>query len=290
MNNAADHKNSNSNLVSGALYLVPTPIGNLKDITLRALETLEAADGIICEDTRVTSRLLEHYNIKKTLYNYHDHSSQHVKEQIIKMLLTGKTLALVSDAGTPMLSDPGYKLGQALIEHNIPIVSLPGPSSITTALTLSGLPTDQFYFIGFLPPKSQRRIKLLQSLQHLPASIIFFESPKRIQATLKDIETVFPSRLCAITRELTKKFEEAVRGTAKEILAYSQDHELRGEIVGIIAPTANEDKVTTLEEMHQLLIESLKVMSLKDAVDHVNSMSSFPKKEIYKEALTLQNN
>ncbi|MEI8295817.1 MAG: 16S rRNA (cytidine(1402)-2'-O)-methyltransferase, partial [Alphaproteobacteria bacterium] len=217
--------------LSPGLYIVATPIGNLGDITLRAIETLKNSDAIVCEDTRVTQKLLRAYSIKKPLYSYHDHNAQKICPILIKELQDGKVLALLSDAGMPLVADPGYQLVQACIEASIPITVIPGPSAVLTALALSGLPPDRFAFLGFFD------VKKLDTVQDFPGTLIFFEAPHRLMATLEKLPGLFPQRACVVARELTKYFEEVVRGTPEQVFAaFSGRSAIKGEIVLLLGP------------------------------------------------------
>jgi 16S rRNA (cytidine1402-2'-O)-methyltransferase len=199
--------------VSGSLFLVATPIGNLEDITFRAVRTLKEVDLIACEDTRHTRRLLDHYGIDKPSISYHDHNESDRTSSLIHRLEAGTNIALVSDAGTPLINDPGYRLVNAAVAAGVPVVPIPGPSAILTALTASGLPTDSFYFGGFVPQKQGARRKMLETLGHLDCTLVFYEAPHRILETLKDIADVYGDREVVLTRELTKLHEEFLRGT-----------------------------------------------------------------------------
>src|ERR687894_96587 len=204
-------------LLRPGLYVVATPIGNLKDVSFRALATLAAADAVLAEDTRVTKTLLAHYGITTPLVAYHEHSNDAVRERMLHRLREGQSLALVSDAGTPLVSDPGYKLVQAAIAEGLPVVPIPGPSAVTAALVVSGLPTDRFYFEGFLPPKSAARRTRLGELASIPGTLMLFEAPHRLPAMLKDAAEVLGERQAVVARELTKLFETIRRGTLPEL-------------------------------------------------------------------------
>lgn len=218
------------------LYLVPTPIGNLKDITLRALEILKAADVIACEDTRRTGQLLKHFEIKPPLtLSFHDHSGAGQTRKIISLLKEGKSVALASDGGTPLISDPGFPLVRDAIKEGIRVEALPGASSVVTALIASGLPTERFSFLGFLPAKSTQRKKELERVSNLDHTLIFFESPYRLLASLKEMLEVLGDREIAVVRELTKKFEEIKRGDLSEVLRHFSAKKILGEIVLIVA-------------------------------------------------------
>lgn len=204
--------------MAGTLYIVPTPIGNLKDITLRALEVLREVDGILCEDTRVTQKLLNHYEIKKPLESLHEHNERKKIPALMKRLERGESLALVSDAGTPLISDPGFPLVRAALENNIPVESLPGPCAAVAALALSGLPPDRFYFVGFLPNRSAPRRRAMEELKSFPSTLIFYESTHRMEKFLSDAAEIFGPRQVVIVRELSKKFSEVSRGCLGDVL------------------------------------------------------------------------
>jgi 16S rRNA (cytidine1402-2'-O)-methyltransferase len=220
----------------GTLYIVATPIGNLEDITLRALRILGEVDLIAAEDTRHTRKLLTHHGISRPLVSYHEHNKQRQTERLLALLQEGRQIALVTDAGTPGISDPGYYLLQALIAHDVSIVPIPGATAVTTALSVAGLPTDRFVFEGFLPPKGGRRQQHLQALHDEPRTIVVYESPFRLLRLLQDIVThLGPERRVVIARELTKRFEEIKRGTASTLLEALQGRTIRGECTVIIA-------------------------------------------------------
>ncbi len=218
----------------GTLYLVSTPIGNLEDLTFRALRILQEVSVIAAEDTRHTQKLCRHYQIPTRLTSYHDFNKEEKTPVLLELLKEEKSIALVSDAGTPLISDPGYYLVTRAIAINVPTVSIPGPSSVITALSVAGLPTDAFTFIGFLPKKSAARTRLLDNLREETKTIILFETPHRIKATLLTIQEIFGDRRIAIGRELTKAHEEIIRGTAQEILLSHSSRVLKGEMTLVI--------------------------------------------------------
>lgn len=222
--------------MAGALYVVGTPIGNLGDITVRALETLKAVDVIVCEDTRQTSKLLQHYQIRKPLVSLHDHNERQRTPELIEQLRGGRSIALVSDGGTPLISDPGWWLVHRAIEEQIPVSWIPGPTALIGALVLSGLPTDRFVFEGFLPPKSAARRKRLEALRGEMRTVVLYESPHRVVKTLRDTHEVLGDIPMVCARELTKKFEEVKRGRASELLAHFEHHPPRGEFVLVMKP------------------------------------------------------
>jgi 16S rRNA (cytidine1402-2'-O)-methyltransferase len=223
------------------LYLVATPIGNLEDITLRALRVLKEVDLIACEDTRHTRRLLDHFGINKPTVSYHEHNEQARAPELIARLLGGASIAMVTDAGTPGISDPAYRIVTAAIENGVTIVPVPGATALITALIASGLPTDAFFFVGFLPPKKQARRARLEELRMIEATLIFYEAPHRIRETLIDAEEVLGNRQAALARELTKLHEQFLRGTIEELRAHFAQHEPRGEMVLVIHGNAADN-------------------------------------------------
>ena len=226
---------SHLNPEKGTLYIVSTPIGNMEDITLRALRILKEVDLIAAEDTRRTGLLLKHFGIQAPLTSYFEGNELKKKEFILAKLKEGKNVALVSDAGTPGVSDPGFRLIQLAIENQLPIVPIPGSSAVITALSVSGLPTDAFLFKGFLPHKSKKRTDLLKELENVRETLIFYESPHRISETLRDILEILGDREIVLTRELTKAYEEIMRGKVSEILNQVGDRTLKGEITLVIS-------------------------------------------------------
>jgi len=226
---------SSFNETKGVLYVVSTPIGNMEDITLRALRILREVDLIAAEDTRRTGLLLKHFEIQTPLTSYFEGNELKKRGYILSKLKEDKNIALVSDAGTPGISDPGFRLIQLVIENEIPIVPIPGPSAVVTALSVSGLPTDSFLFKGFLPHKSKKRRDLLKELEEVRETLIFYESPHRISETLRDILEILGDREIGLTRELTKVYEEIMRGKVSEILNQVGDRTLKGEITLVIS-------------------------------------------------------
>lgn len=272
--------------IKAGLYLVAGPIGNLADITIRALDTLEKADGILCEDTRVSGKLLAYYGIKNKLEIYNDHSDDHKRAQILGRIQGGAALALMSDAGTPLISDPGYKLVADLTAAGLPVTSLPGANAPLTALQLSSLPSDRFSFIGFLPAKSGTRRAVLQEWSSVPSTVLAFETAPRLLKTLEDLKTLLPSRRIVVARELTKMFEEIKSGTASELKSYYEAHGLpKGEIVLVIAPPEAED--IPLVDLESLLKSALSSMSTKDAAAFVSAQTGTPRKTVYALALEI---
>ncbi|MAQ71175.1 MAG: 16S rRNA (cytidine(1402)-2'-O)-methyltransferase [Alphaproteobacteria bacterium] len=272
--------------LENALYLVSTPIGHLKDITLHALEILISADYIFCEDTRVTSKLLQAYGIKRKLSVYNDHASNEQRDEIVKLALDEKSVALVSDAGAPLISDPGYKLVRNICRKGGKVITVPGASSVISALQLSGLPSDSFSFFGFIPSKSKAREEFLLTKKLNKETLVFFETVPRIVKTLDAIDSIFGDRNCAVARELTKKFETIYRGTAKDILLQMEKDTVKGELVLLIEGcTLNLDNSQNLEN---LLNSYMAEMSLRNAVEEVSKILSLPKKQVYTKALELK--
>ena len=223
-------------LAPGTLYLVATPIGNLEDITLRALRTLQECDIVAAEDTRRTGQLLKHFGIAKPLLSYFQFNEARRSEEIIERLGRGEKVALVTDAGSPGISDPGERVVRAAIAAGLRVESVPGPSALVAALTASGLPTDEFHFIGFLAHKSGQRRKKLEALRSFHGTLVLYESPYRIEKLLVELSEVFPNRTVVLARELTKKFEEFLRGTPAELLELARKRSLKGEFVVLVAP------------------------------------------------------
>ncbi|MEX0921442.1 MAG: 16S rRNA (cytidine(1402)-2'-O)-methyltransferase [Rhodovibrionaceae bacterium] len=271
------------------LYLVATPIGNLKDITLRALETLAAADLVLCEDTRVSAKLLRAHGLSPRLRPYHEHNAARIRPQVIQSIKNGEAVALISDAGTPLVSDPGYKLVRACQEEELPVTALPGPSAALAALLLSGLPSDRFFFAGFLPAKSAARKTALSELAAVPGTLIFFESQNRLAAALADMAETLGDREAAVLRELTKLFEEARRGRLSELAArYAAEGPPKGEIAIAVAPPETDSAAPSESELDSRLRDALASGSLRDAVDRIAAETGLPRKRIYARALELE--
>ena len=269
-----------------ALYIVATPIGNPEDITLRALKVLQSASVIACEDTRVTNRLLSHHQIKASMFCYNDFSTDKNRQQLLAKILQGSSVALVSDAGTPLISDPGYKLVTEAQEQGIDVITLPGPSSVIAALTVAGLPTNRFLFEGFLPVRSAARTAVLLPYKQLAATLVFFESARRLASSLQDMHKVLGNRQGAVIRELTKHYEEVRKGSLSELVAhYLQAEQPKGEIIIVIAPA--EEGIVDDDMLESALKKALATMSVKEAVAAVAAATSFPKKYVYTRALEL---
>lgn len=272
---------------AAGLYLVATPIGNLGDITLRALQILAGVDVIACEDTRITRRLTERYDISAQLKQYHEHNAEAARPKILEALAAGGSVALVSDAGTPLISDPGYKLVREVCAAGHAVYALPGPSSVLAALSVAALPTDRFFFEGFLPTKSAARRSRLTELVRIDATLVMFESGNRVQDTLADLAEIMGTREAAICRELTKLHEEISRAKLDELAREADTLETRGEFVLVIAPPAADADVLTADALDDLLREQLATHSVKDAVAHAVALSGRPRREVYARALEL---
>lgn len=271
--------------MKGILYIVSTPIGNLEDITLRALRVLKEVDVIAAEDTRHSLKLLSYYGISKPMISHWKEKERSKAEEIIRRLISGQSVALISDAGTPGISDPGAILIKMAIEENVPVVSIPGPSACIAALSLSGLLTDQFTFIGFLPPKKIQRQKMLAELSFEPKTLIFYEAPHRIIETLLDMGTIFSGRRAALVKEITKIHEEVLRGHISEILSSLEKTKIAGEYILIVEGKTEKDKVSTADvimEIHSLLRKGL---GRKEAVKKIAEQYGLSKKELYDRSL-----
>ena len=269
------------------LYLVATPIGNLSDITLRALETLAGVDLIACEDTRITHRLTERYAISAQLTAYHEHNAAAARPRLLEKLAQGHSVALVSDAGTPLISDPGFKLVREASAAGHNVIAVPGPSSVLTALSVAALPTDRFFFEGFLPSRQGARRTRLGELARIEATLVLFESGNRVQDTLADLAEIMDGREAAICRELTKLHEEIRRAPVAELAKGADKLETRGEFVLVIGPPAADAKVMAQDELDDVLRASLQRDSVKDAVAHAVEVSGRPRREVYSRALEL---
>ena len=292
-----DQKPSRSYVIAGqtveapalapGLHLAATPIGNLGDITLRALEALAGADAIACEDTRVTRKLLDRYGIATPLTPYHEHNAAEARPRILARLAEGEAVVLVSDAGTPLISDPGFKLGAAVREAGHAVTALPGASATLAALTVAGLPTDRFFFEGFLPPKEAARRARIAELARIPATLVLFESGPRLGAALADLAEGLGARAAAVCRELTKLHEEVRPATLAELARhYGRQAETRGEIVLVIAPPQQQEQPDA-DAVDALLRQAFVRVSVKDAVSEVAAATGLPRREVYQRALAL---
>ncbi len=270
------------------LHVVATPIGNLGDISFRALATLAAADAVIAEDTRVTKNLLAHYGISTPLVAYHEHNAAVMRPHLLARLATGAALALVSDAGTPLVSDPGFKLVTEAVASNIAVTSIPGASAVLAALVVAGLPTDRFFFEGFLPVKSAGRRQRIAELAAIPGTLVFFESPRRVAETFADLAAVLGDREAALARELTKHFETVRRGTLGELAAaLGAEPPPKGEIVLLVGPPRDDGPALPQGDLDALISKALETHSVKDAAAVVSAETGQPRRKIYARALEL---
>lgn len=276
-------------MLNSGLYLVATPIGNIKDISMRAIETLQYADVIACEDTRVTKKLFNLLNIKtdKPFISYQDYSEEEKSQSVIDIVNQGKSVALVSDAGSPLISDPGYKLVRKCREQNIAVHTIPGACAVISALQLSGIATNRFMFAGFIPNKDKARIDLFNELRDINTTLVFYETAQRLCKTLNAIIEVFKQREIAVAREITKIYEECKRGTAQELLEYYSESSPKGEIVIMVAPPT--EKSSNNIDIEAELKARLDKMSLKSAVKEVALLSKIAKNEVYDIALRIKN-
>lgn len=271
------------------VYLIATPIGTARDITLRALDILAAADVLVAEDTRSLKRLMEIHGIAlgdRPVLSYHDHNGGQMRPRLLGLLAEGKSLAYASEAGTPMVADPGFDLARAAREEGHDVISAPGPSAVVTALTLAGLPTDRFMFAGFLPNAKGARRKALEELAEVPATVAFYESPKRVAAMLKDAaEVLGAEREAAVCRELTKKFEEIIRGNLADLSEICAERSLKGEIVVVI----DRRRLPKIQEidLEEELRAMLDTMSVRDASDVLAEKTGIKRRKIYQMALSL---
>jgi len=269
---------------SPGLYLVATPIGHLGDITLRALMVLAHADAIACEDTRTSGVLLQAFGIKRPTLSYHDHNADTRRPEILTRIAQGDVIALISDAGMPAIADPGFKLVRACREAGLSVTVIPGANAAVTAMAGSGLPTDQFYFAGFLPPKTVARKKEISTLKNIAATLVFYEAPQRLSDSLRDLaETLGSSRPAVVARELTKFYEETRRGSLGELAAHYAAHDIKGEVV-LLVGKGDDDVVYDIDA---LLTERLQQLSVRDAVAEVADLTGKKKNEIYARALAL---
>lgn len=273
--------------LAAGLYVVSTPIGNLRDITLRALETLAAATLILCEDTRMSARLLDHYGIKGPRMALHEHNERARIEAIIARIAGGEAIALISDAGTPLLSDPGFPLIRALAEADLPVFPIPGPSALLSGLVVSGLPTDAFAFHGFLPPKAGARANALKNLADSRETLVFYESPRRLADTLAAMAEVFGARPAAVALELTKRFERVHRDTLPALAATFAATETKGEAVILVAGASAEEVAQAIDWQGELRT-ALTEMPLRAAVDAIAGKHALKRKQVYDAALALK--
>jgi 16S rRNA (cytidine1402-2'-O)-methyltransferase len=271
------------------LHLVATPIGNLGDLAPRALAVLAAADLVVCEDTRVTGRLLHGQGIERPLLAYHDYNAARVRPQILARLQAGAAVALTTDAGTPLISDPGYKLVRATIDAGVEVLTVPGPSAAIAALTVSGLPTDRFLVAGFLPARGAARQRAVRELGAVRATLVLFEAARRLPATLAELAQALGPRTAAVARELTKRFEEVRRGPLDRLAAeYARAGPPKGEVVLVIGPPAETEAPADAEELDAALEAALATMAPAAAAAAVAAATGRPRREVYRRALALR--
>jgi 16S rRNA (cytidine1402-2'-O)-methyltransferase len=278
---------SPSMVLAPGLYVTATPIGNASDLSLRAMRVLKACDAIVVEDTRVTSRLLSIHGISRPLLTYNDHNAPAIRPKLLARLQAGERLALVSDAGTPLISDPGHRLVRAAIEEGIAVFPVPGPSAAVAALSVAGLPTDRFFFVGFLPSKHGERQTMLRELKAIPATLVFYESPNRIGATLADMAEIFGAREAVVARELTKMHEDIRRGTLAHLAETYGGDAPKGEITLLVAPPEGEEPDHS--KVDGLLLMTLPHMPVNAAAALVAEATGAPRRAVYTRALALKN-
>ncbi len=281
-------KRSKPDSLQPGLYLVATPIGNLRDITLRALDVLAGADRIACEDSRVTRKLLNAHGIEAKLTAYHDHNAARVRPKLLAALAAGEAVALVSDAGTPLISDPGYKLVRDAQDQGTAVIPVPGPSSVAAAISAAGLPSDRFLFAGFLPPKAAARRDALAELGAVNATLVLFESAKRLCASLRELADVLGNREAVVARELTKLHEELRRAPLADLATfYETEGTTKGEVVILVAPSAKPSAADRAANLDSQLRDQLASASLRDAVAAVVAATGLPRRTVYQRALEL---
>ena len=274
--------------IPAGLHVVATPIGNLGDISFRALAALAAADLVVAEDTRVTKVLLAHYGITTPLFAYHEHNADQVRPQLVARLAAGEALALVSDAGTPLVSDPGFRLVGEALARDIPVTAIPGASAVLAALVVAGLPTSRFFFEGFLPPRSMARRQRIAQLASVPGTLVFFESPRRVAALLEDLAAVLGPRDAAVARELTKLFEAVKRGPLPTLAAaYAASEPPRGEIVVLVGPPTEGVTALDGDVLDARIRAALQTLSVKDAAAVVSGETGQPRRKVYARAIEL---
>ncbi len=281
-------KHEGTLLLKPGLHLVATPIGHLGDLSPRALSTLKDVDLLICEDTRVTGKLLKLNGVERSMHAYHEHNAARMRPRILKHLAEGDSVALASDAGTPLVSDPGYKLVRDVIEAGHEVLAVPGPSAALAALVVSGLPTDRFLVSGFLPSKKGARKRAIETVAAVPASLIWFEAPQRLKASLQDLATCLGPRPAAVARELTKRFEEVRRGTLDQLALFYADAQPRGEIVIVVGPPLAERDVVSDDDIDKALVEAMATMPPSSAAATVAAATGRPKRDLYRRAVELR--
>lgn len=266
---------------SPSLYLIPTPVGNMEDITLRAINTLKMVDFLLCEDTRITAELLHKLDIKKKLIHSDDHTENSLKEMVLSKLQEGLNIGLVTDRGTPIISDPGYKIVEFISRNGFNVISLPGPTAFVPALTMSGINPSPFLFYGFLNSKTSKREKELEQLKKLPYTIIFYEAPHRISDMLKSLLKIFGNRNIVLCREISKKYEEAIRGTIEEVLEVSET--LKGEMVVVVEGNLQQEDFSSMTVLEHIQLYLDDGMTEKEAIKKVAVERDIPKSIVYKE-------
>ena len=280
------------NMLDAGLYIVATPIGNLRDISPRAVDVLNEADIIAAEDTRVSKKLFSLLGIptNKTFITYEDHSEQDKYQYIINLILEGKSVALISDAGSPLISDPGYKLVKECRKLDLKVTTLPGPCAVICALQLSGLPTNRFMFVGFIPNKDKARLDLFNELKNINSTLVLYETALRIEKTLNVLAEVMPLREIAVIREISKIYEECIQGTVVEVIQQISAMPIKGEIVLVIAPPADTESELSTLDIDALLVEEMKHFSLKEAVKNISQKYNLKRNDVYEKALAIKNN
>ncbi len=266
---------------SPSLYLIPTPVGNMEDITLRAINTLKMVDFLLCEDTRITAELLHKLDIKKKLIHSDDHTEDSLKKMVLSKLQEGLNIGLVTDRGTPIISDPGYKIVEFISRNGFNVISLPGPTAFVPALTMSGINPSPFLFYGFLNSKTSKREKELEQLKKLPYTIIFYEAPHRISDMLKSLLKIFGNRNIVLCREISKKYEEAIRGTIEEVFEVSET--LKGEMVVVVEGNLQQEDFSNMTVLEHIQLYLDDGMTEKEAIKKVAVERDIPKSIVYKE-------
>lgn len=282
-------KEENSVALQPGLYIVATPIGNIRDITLRALDALRSADLILAEDTRVSKKILIVYDINSSLLSYHEHNAEKRLPFVLEQLRSGKSVVLISDAGTPLISDPGFKLTRAALKDNIDVFPLPGASAVLAGLVKSGLPSDRFMFAGFLPPKSAARKIILKSFKLIDATLIFFETGPRVLSCLEDMRDELGDRDVALVRELTKKYEDGIYGTFSDVINNVNNTQPKGEIVLLAGPPKTEQMWKKDDVLYALKIQ-VPELGLKNASNEISEASGWTKRDVYQMGLSLKQN
>jgi 16S rRNA (cytidine1402-2'-O)-methyltransferase len=282
-------KEENSVALQPGLYIVATPIGNIRDITLRALDALRSADLILAEDTRISKKILIVYDINSSLLSYHEHNAEKRLPFVLEQLRSGKSVVLISDAGTPLISDPGFKLTRAALKDNIDVFPLPGASAVLAGLVKSGLPSDRFMFAGFLPPKSAARKIILKSFKLIDATLIFFETGPRVLSCLEDMRDELGDRDVALVRELTKKYEDGIYGTFSDVINNVNNTQPKGEIVLLAGPPKTEQMWKKDDVLYALKIQ-VPELGLKNASNEISEASRWTKRDVYQMGLSLKQN